>query len=69
VRHKNIVEVLDFGDDRGRLFMVMEHLDGESLGAFLKREAPLSPSRILPLLEPVIAALTATHAGASCTAT
>ena len=62
VRHKNIVEVLDFGEDRGRLFMVMEHLDGESLGAFLKREAPLSPSRILPLMEPVIAALSATHA-------
>ena len=62
VRHKNIVEVLDFGEDRGRLFMVMEHLDGESLGAFLKREAPLSPARILPLMEPVIAALSATHA-------
>lgn len=62
VRHKNIVEVLDFGEDGGRLFMVMEHLDGESLGAYLKREAPVSPAGILPLLDPVMSALSASHA-------
>lgn len=62
VRHKNIVEVLDFGDDNRRLYMVMEYLEGESLGAYIKREAPLSPARILPLMDPVLSALGAAHA-------
>ena len=62
VRHKNIVEVLDFGDDHRRLYMVMEYLEGESLGAFIKREAPMSPARILPLMDPVLSALGAAHA-------
>ncbi|MBI5514984.1 MAG: serine/threonine protein kinase [Deltaproteobacteria bacterium] len=62
VRHRNIVDVLDFGDDAGRLYMVMEHLHGESLAKLLHREAPTPPARILPLLDPIMAALAAAHA-------
>ncbi len=61
VRHKNIVEVIDFGNDDGRLFMVMEFLEGESLGALLKREAPVAPGTIVRLLEPIISALALAH--------
>ncbi len=61
VRHKNIVEVLDFGNDDGRLFMVMEFLDGESLGAHIKRDAPLSPGAIIRLLDPIMSALSLAH--------
>ncbi len=61
VRHKNIVEVIDFGNDDGRLFMVMEFLDGESLGALLKREAPVAPSTIVRLLDPILGALALAH--------
>ncbi|MFO0630190.1 MAG: hypothetical protein U0325_31825 [Polyangiales bacterium] len=59
--HKHIVEVIDFGDDRGRLFMVMEFLEGESLSAKLKREAPLAPAEVIALLDPVMGALAAAH--------
>ncbi len=63
VRHKNIVEVIDFGaDEGGRLYMVMEFLHGESLSDLLHREAPLSPGRIIRILEPIMAALGAAHA-------
>jgi serine/threonine protein kinase len=61
VRHKNIVEVLDFGNDQGRLFMVMEFLEGENLGVFIKREAPLSPGVIIRLLDPIMSALALAH--------
>jgi serine/threonine-protein kinase len=61
VRHKNIVEVLDFGNDQGRLFMVMEFLEGENLGVLLKREAPLSPGAIIRLLDPIMSALALAH--------
>jgi hypothetical protein len=61
VRHKNIVEVLDFGNDQGRLFMVMEFLEGENLGARIKRDAPLTPGVIIRLLEPIMSALALAH--------
>lgn len=61
VRHKNIVEVLDFGDDQGRLFMVMEFLEGENLGVRIKREAPCSPASIVRLLDPIMSALALAH--------
>ena len=61
VRHKNIVEVLDFGADAGRLYMVMEYLHGESLADFLTRESPAAPGRIIRVLEPVLGALHAAH--------
>ncbi len=61
VRHRNIVEVIDFGSDGGRLFMVMEYLRGESLAATLKREAPMRPAAIISLLDPVMAALHLAH--------
>lgn len=61
VRHKNIVEVLDFGNDEGRLFMVMELLEGESLAALIKRDAPLTPGAIIRLLDPILSALALAH--------
>jgi serine/threonine-protein kinase len=36
IRHPNVVHVFDFGDEGG-LFMVMEYLEGESVGGILRR--------------------------------
>jgi serine/threonine-protein kinase len=62
VRHRNIVEVLDFGSEEGRLYMVMEYLRGENLAVFLHREAPMSPARAIKVLDPIMSALQAAHA-------
>jgi serine/threonine protein kinase len=34
--HENIISVYDFGEDKGRPFMVMEYLEGESLRAAIR---------------------------------
>jgi len=39
--HPNIVTVHDFGFDKNRLFIVMEHVPGTDLKAILKDQAPL----------------------------
>ena len=39
IRHSNVVQVLDLGEEGGLLFQVMEWIDGEPLSAFL-RELP-----------------------------
>ncbi len=39
--HPNIVTAFDAGEDGGRSFLVMEHIDGETLGDRLSRLGPL----------------------------
>ncbi len=36
IQHENIISVFDFGEEQGRLFIVMEFLRGESLRAAIK---------------------------------
>lgn len=60
--HHNVVSVFDTGDDDGTLFLVMEHVPGRTLRDVVRAEAPVSPSRALALVEPVLAALGAAHA-------
>jgi serine/threonine-protein kinase len=37
INHPNIVEITDFGEDAGLVFLVMEYVEGESLQAALKK--------------------------------
>jgi serine/threonine-protein kinase len=38
IRHENIINIYDFGEDQGRPFMVMEFLEGESLRDAIKHQ-------------------------------
>ncbi|MCE9574450.1 MAG: serine/threonine protein kinase, partial [Deltaproteobacteria bacterium] len=62
LRHPNVVQVLDFGIDRGRPYLVMELLDGEPLRARLERDGPLAASATSAIVTDIAAALTAAHA-------
>ena len=42
LRHDNAVQVLDFGEDEGTPYLVMEHLDGQPLADLIQRE-PVEP--------------------------
>jgi serine/threonine-protein kinase len=61
IRHPNIVDVYDVGTDAGRVYLVMELLEGEDLRSLLAREGPLSQQRTADILIPVIAAVAAAH--------
>jgi len=59
----HICEVLDLGVlPDGTRFMVMEYLDGETLGARLERVGRLAPDRMIPLMAQALDALGAAHA-------
>jgi len=61
IRHENIVDIYDFGrDPDGRVFFVMEYLEGEPLSARIKRGA-LKWSEAFPILEQTLRALKAAH--------
>ena len=59
--HPNIVQVYDTGDDEGRLYIVMEYIDGAGLDEVLSREGPLPPETIFNLADQACAALQYAH--------
>jgi serine/threonine protein kinase len=62
VQHDGIVEILD--QDRtgeGTPFLVMEYLDGESVGQRIKRKKKLSEAETLAVMLPMLDALDAAH--------
>jgi len=61
IGNEHIIEVLDFGKNPAP-YLVMEYLDGRSLGALLEAEGPLRPARAGALMLQVLEALDAAHA-------
>ncbi len=64
LRHPNIVDVLDLGDDPelGLLFIVQEFLSGGDLRKCLKTTGTLPPQNALATLLPIVDALATAHA-------
>jgi serine/threonine protein kinase len=62
LRHPNVVEVIDVFDLEDQTpVMVMELLEGETLGAKLAREERLSTEETAAIMIPVVAAVTVAH--------
>ncbi len=60
--HPNIVRVIDFHDDGAQAaFLVMEWLEGQSLGQALQRQGPFTAERTAFIAFQVLAALSAAH--------
>ncbi|MBN8525806.1 MAG: serine/threonine protein kinase, partial [Planctomycetes bacterium] len=61
--HPGIVRVLDFGDEEGMPFMVMEYVDGASLDRHIrKRKEPWTDHTVLRIMLAAAQALGAAHA-------
>lgn len=61
LRHPNIVAIHNVGEDEGRAYLVMDLVDGESLGARLDRDGPLPPREAAALMQKVALALQFAH--------
>ena len=61
LRHPNIVTVFDFGEENGKLFLVMEYLDGTTLGGLIAAQAQLSAVEKLSIMREAALGLKATH--------
>ncbi len=59
--HPNSLRVLDFGEDQGLLYLVMEYVDAEDLLALMNREWPLDDERVVSMLSQLLAALAVAH--------
>ena len=56
-----IVQVRDFFEENGTVYIVMEYIEGETLSQYAKREGPQSFEKIINMLEPVMLALDKVH--------
>ncbi len=62
VRHQNVVGIIDFGaTDEGEPYMILEHLEGETLRARLDRDPPLSAGEIVHIAVHALSGLAAVH--------
>jgi serine/threonine-protein kinase len=60
--HENIVRIHDVDEEGGRLFIVMEYVEGEDLDAHLKRKGALPMRRAVEIAREVTRALEHAHA-------
>ncbi|HKA88811.1 MAG TPA: serine/threonine-protein kinase [Haliangiales bacterium] len=61
VKHPSIVGILDFGYHGQQAYLVMEHLDGETIAERLHRHGPLPEARVVAYARQVALALAAAH--------
>ncbi|MCA9692674.1 MAG: protein kinase [Myxococcales bacterium] len=61
LKHPNIVEFIDFGEDDGHMYIVMELLSGELLSERLSRRGRLAIAEFVPLVSQLLAGLGYAH--------
>jgi serine/threonine protein kinase len=61
LNHPNIVRALEYGENEGTPFLVMEFVDGESLGRRLQREGAMPAKEAVRLIGQVAQALHVAH--------
>ena len=59
--HPGIVAIKEFGEEKGRLYLLMEHVEGESLAELVAREGRLAPVPAARLIQEAALALTHVH--------
>jgi serine/threonine protein kinase len=59
--HPNIVNVFDYGEDSGILYLVMEYLEGKSLEKLVEEQGMLPIETIIPMYDQVCSALDHAH--------
>lgn len=61
INHPNIVQVYDFGEVGGRLYLAMEFVEGRTLGAILRERGPFGEAEAMNIGAQVCAALHVAH--------
>jgi hypothetical protein len=61
VSHPNVVGVLDLVEHDAEHWLVMEYVDSETLAQRIRREGPIDPDELAPILRQAVAALATAH--------
>ncbi|MDQ3300386.1 MAG: serine/threonine protein kinase [Myxococcota bacterium] len=61
LHHPHTVQVFDFGNAQGALYLLMEYVRGQDLARIIERDGPMPWSRAAPLLAQICGALQEAH--------
>ncbi|WP_052559032.1 serine/threonine-protein kinase [Enhygromyxa salina] len=61
IRHRNVVEILDFGQTADCVYFVMELLEGQTLASLVGHGRRLSLARLVPIAQQTAAGLQSAH--------
>ena len=61
LQHENLVRIYDFGEAKGRSFLVMEYIEGKTIGALLSEQGPMPSATAARLLRQVALGLDHAH--------
>jgi serine/threonine-protein kinase len=62
LEHVNVTRIIDFGEERGELYLVMELVNGRTLEAALSADGPMAAKRVVDIGIQVSRALAFAHA-------
>jgi serine/threonine protein kinase len=61
LQHENLVRLYDFGESNGRYFLVMEYIDGKTVGALITAQGPMPPATAVRLTRQIALGLEHIH--------
>ncbi len=61
LNHANIIDIYEFGQEKGRYFIVMPYLPGSDLGCLIRQQGALPVEQVIRITEQVASALDYAH--------
>jgi len=61
LQHENLVRIYDFGESNGRYFLVMEYIEGKTIGTLISEQGPMPSATAVRLLRQVALGLEHAH--------
>ncbi len=61
LRHPNIVEMYDVGEDNGKYFIVMEYVNGKTLKSLIKKRGALNLNEVIDIMLQLTSAIACAH--------
>jgi serine/threonine-protein kinase len=61
LQHENLVRIYDFGESNGRYYLVMEYIEGKTIGTLLAEQGPMPPATAVRLVCQVALGLEHAH--------
>jgi serine/threonine protein kinase len=61
LQHENLVRIYDFGESSGRYYLVMEYIEGKTIGTLISEQGSMPPATVVRLVRQVALGLEHAH--------
>ena len=61
LQHENLVRIYDFGESNGRFYLVMEYIEGKTIGTLISEQGKMAPAAAVRLVRQIALGLEHAH--------